>query len=280
MGQITFVVWRESIEALLLISIIYAWLKQHTDSQHGLKYLWGGVVLGGVTSIMLALLIYGVFNVLDDTGQSLFMIFMEITACLLIVQMVYWMNSHGKSLTSNIESGLTTQTQKKSWWGVTFIVAIAIAREGSEVVVFLSSFIMTLNKSNAFDFFTAVCSGIAIATLTMYLFSLFKRFIPWRLFFNITGVILLFLAVSLLLKGLEESVNLLIEYDYPVPDFLYIPAWDTTSIIDDSGIIGNLVSSFFAYRSQPIWLSVIAFIIFWFAMAWLFLRGGKHVPQS
>lgn len=28
MGQVTFVIWRESIEALLLISIIYAWLKQ------------------------------------------------------------------------------------------------------------------------------------------------------------------------------------------------------------------------------------------------------------
>lgn len=280
MGQVTFVIWRESIEALLLISIIYAWLKQHTDSRHGLKYLWGGVVIGCVTSVMLALLIYGVFNVLDDTGQSLFMIIMEIAACLLIVQMVYWMNSHGKSLKSDIESGLAAQTQKKSWWGVTFIVAIAIAREGSEVVVFLSSFIMTLNKNNAVDFFISVLSGIVVAAFTMYVFSLFKRYIPWRIFFNITGIILLFLAVSLLLKGMEEGLNLLIEFDYSVPDFLYLPAWDTTNIIDDSGLFGSLLSSFFAYRSQPIWLSIITFIIFWLSMAWLFLRGGRHAQQN
>ncbi len=72
MGQVTFVIWRESIEALLLISIIYAWLKQHIDGRHGLKYLWGGVVIGCIASVVLALLIYGVFNILDDTGQSLF----------------------------------------------------------------------------------------------------------------------------------------------------------------------------------------------------------------
>jgi high-affinity iron transporter len=135
---------------------------------------------------------------------------------------------------------------------------------------------MTLNKNNALDFSVSVLSGIAIATLTMYLFSLFKRFIPWRIFFNTTGIILLFLAVSLLLKGMEEAMNLFIEYDYPVPDFLYLTAWDTTSIIDDSGLFGNLISSFFAYRSQPIWLSIITFFVFWSSITWLFLRGGKH----
>ncbi|MDH5886119.1 FTR1 family iron permease [Vibrio splendidus] len=280
MGQVTFVIWRESIEALLLISIIYAWLKQHIDGRHGLKYLWGGVVIGCIASVVLALLIYGVFNILDDTGQSLFMVIMEIAACLLIVQMVYWMSRHGKSLKSDIETGLTTQTQRKNWWGVTFIVAIAIAREGSEVVVFLSSFIMALNKSNAVYFFISVFGGIAIAAFTVYLFSLFKRFIPWRIFFNLTGVILLFLAISLLLKGMEEGINLLIEYDYSVPDFLYLPAWDTTNIIDDSGLFGNLLSSFFAYRSQPIWLSVVTFMIFWISMAWIFLSGGKYAQQN
>lgn len=70
MGQILFVVWRESFEALLVIGIIYAWIKRHPDAGTGIKFLWGGVALGIVLSIILALLIYGVFNVLDDTGQS------------------------------------------------------------------------------------------------------------------------------------------------------------------------------------------------------------------
>ncbi|WP_025819310.1 FTR1 family iron permease [Shewanella marina] len=280
MGQVAFVIWRESIEALLLISIIFAWIKQNADSQQGMKYLWFGVVIGCGVSVLLASIIYGVFNALGDTEQSIFMIVMEFVACVLIVQMVCWMNSRGKMLKSELDSGLSEQTKRHSWWGVTLIVAIAIAREGSEIVVFLSSFIMNLNSHNAVEFFAEVIGGIALAALTIYLFSLFKRFIPWKIFFNITGIILLFLALSLLLRGVEESINLLIQYDYAVPDFLYLPAWNTTAIIDDSTVFGNLLASFFAYRSQPIWLSVITFVLYWIVVGSFMVLGSKNEQQS
>lgn len=276
MGQVLFVVWRESFEALLVIGIIYAWIKRHPDSRNGMKFLWGGVVLGLLVSILLALLIYGVFNVLDDTGQSLFIVFMEILACILIVQMVYWMNKHGSSMKSEIESGINRNAQHHNWWGAALIIAIAIAREGSEIVVFLSSFIMSLNATNASEFAMEVGGGILIAGLTLYIFLLTNRIVSWKIFFKVTGVILLFLALSLLLKGVEEIANLLIEYDYSIPEFLIYPAWDTTALLDDSNIAGNFISSFFAYRSQPIWLSVITFIIYWVVVITLFSRSKKH----
>ncbi|EJD6673056.1 FTR1 family protein [Providencia rettgeri] len=280
MGQVLFVVWRESFEALLVIGIIYAWIKRHPDARNGMKYLWGGVALGLAMSILLALLIYGVFNVLDDTGQSLFMIFMELLACVLIVQMVYWMNKHGSSMKAEIESGINRNAAHHNWWGASFIIAIAIAREGSEIVVFLSSFIMSLTTNNASEFFIEVAGGIAIAALTLYAFLLTNRLISWAIFFKVTGVILLFLALSLLLKGVEESANLLIEYDFAIPEFLIYPAWDTTALLDDSGIAGNFISSFFAYRSQPIWLSVITFILYWVIVIPLFARSKKNVQLA
>ncbi|WP_392558630.1 FTR1 family iron permease [Orbus mooreae] len=276
MGQVLFVVWRESFEALIVIGIIYAWIKRHPDAKNGMKYLWGGVALGLVISVLLALIIYGVFNVLDDTAQSLFMIFMELLACILIVQMVYWMNKHGSSMKTQIEAGITNSAVHHKWWGATIIIAIAIAREGSEIVVFLSSFIMSLTSVNAGDFFIEVAGGIAIAGLTLYAFLLTNRYVSWKIFFKVTGIILLFLAVSLLLKGVEEIANLLIEYDYSIPEFLIYPAWDTTSLLDDSRAIGNFISSFLAYRSQPIWLSVITFIVYWIVVITLFVRSKKH----
>ncbi|KPD03570.1 FTR1 family iron permease [Moellerella wisconsensis] len=273
MGQILFVVWRESFEALLVIGIIYAWIKRHPDAGTGIKFLWGGVALGIVLSIILALLIYGVFNVLDDTGQSFFMIFMEIFAAILIVQMVYWMNKNGRSMQSSIEAGISRNAERHSWWGALFIIAIAIAREGSEIVVFLSSFIMGLNAETAPSFFTEVIGGIIIAALTLYIFLLTYRLISWKIFFNITGIILLFLALSLLLRGMEGIANLLLEYDIVLPDFLIYPVWDTTNILDDSTISGNFIASFFAYRAQPIGLSVITFILYWVIISWLFYRS-------
>ncbi|HCJ28124.1 MAG TPA: FTR1 family iron permease, partial [Pseudomonas sp.] len=46
MGQSIFIVWRESVEALLVIGIMHAWLSQQPDTRHALRMLWGGVVAG------------------------------------------------------------------------------------------------------------------------------------------------------------------------------------------------------------------------------------------
>ncbi|WP_239739398.1 FTR1 family iron permease [Proteus penneri] len=276
MGQVLFVVWRESFEALLVVGIIYAWIKRSPAPQQGMKYLWGGVVFGLFLAIILALSIYGVFSSLEDIWQSLFMIAMEIIACVLIVQMVYWMNGQGKSLKANIENELTQKTQQQSAWGILLIIAIAIAREGSEVVVFLSSHIMALNAQTALPFFIEVFIGLLVAAFTLWLFLLTSKVISWRYFFTVTGFLLLFLAVSLLLKAVEEIVNLLIEIDFELPDFFIYPLWDISHILDDPSVFGNFLVSFFAYRSQPIGLSVVTFIVFWVVVALLFKRGARH----
>ncbi|MEQ5176079.1 FTR1 family iron permease [Proteus genomosp. 6] len=276
MGQVLFVVWRESFEALLVVGIIYAWIKRSPTPQQGMKYLWGGVVFGLFLAIILALSIYGVFSSLEDMWQSLFMIAMEILACVLIVQMVYWMNGQGKSLKANIENELTQKTQQQSAWGILLIIAIAIAREGSEVVVFLSSHIMALNAQTALPFFIEVFIGLLVAAFTLWLFLLTSKVISWRYFFTVTGFLLLFLAVSLLLKAVEEIANLLIEIDFELPDFFIYPLWDISHILDDSSVFGNFLVSFFAYRSQPIGLSVVTFIVYWVVVALLFKRGARH----
>ncbi|WP_099074267.1 FTR1 family iron permease [Proteus alimentorum] len=276
MGQVLFVVWRESFEALLVVGIIYAWVKRSPAPQQGMKYLWGGVIFGLFLAIILALSIYGVFSSLEDMWQSLFMIAMEILACVLIVQMVYWMNGQGKSLKTNIENELTQKTQQQSAWGILLIIAIAIAREGSEVVVFLSSHIMALNAQTALPFFIEVFIGLLVAAFTLWLFLLTSKVISWRYFFTVTGFLLLFLAVSLLLKAVEEIANLLIEMDFELPDFFIYPLWDISHILDDSSVFGNFLVSFFAYRSQPIGLSVVTFIVYWVVVALLFKRGARH----
>lgn len=275
MEQIIFIMWRESIEALLLISIIYAWIKRQPDAKKGIKYLWYGVVLGIIFSIILAMAIYGLFNFLDDTSQSIFMIIMEITACCLIVQMVYWMKKNGSSMKNNVETDLTEKSKDNSWFGISLIVAISITREGSELVVFLSSFIMSLNMTTIFDFISSLSLGILAAIITIYLFSRLNHYIPWKLFFNTTSVILLFIALSLLIKGIDGLANLLLEFDFNIPNELFYPIWNTSGFIDDSGIIGGLLSSFFAYRSQPIVLNAITLIIYWTSIIHLFLLRKK-----
>lgn len=46
MGNSLFVVWRESIETMLVIGILHAWLRRNGSAGPGLHALWGGVVAG------------------------------------------------------------------------------------------------------------------------------------------------------------------------------------------------------------------------------------------
>lgn len=276
MGNVFFVVWRESFEAFLVIGIIYSWIKRHPDTQNGMKFLWGGVALGSIVSILLAVLIYFVFNQLDgsDLWQSLFMMTMELLACILIVQMVYWMNKHGKEMSKVLIHGISQSTQKHSWWGALFIVAIAIAREGSEIVVFLSSIIMGLSVSTALPFLTEVSVGFIVALMTLVLFLVTSKIVSWRWFLTITGVILLFLASTLLLKANDTLMNLLLEYDVNITEFFYNPLWNTSQFLNDGAGIGNFLSSFFAYRSQPTAIDLSIFCGFWVIMVTIFWRGS------
>ena len=51
-GNVVFIVWRESIEALLVIGILQAWLGQQGGDacSRGRAYLWAGVAAGLVAA--------------------------------------------------------------------------------------------------------------------------------------------------------------------------------------------------------------------------------------
>ena len=136
MGQIVFILWRESVEALLVVGILYAWLSRTPEAQGGKRWLWAGVVLGLLLAGLLALGIYAAEGLLAE-HQDLFQAAMVFVAAALIVQMVLWMRAHGRTLKRDLESGLSRQAQQRNWWGVLVLSALAIAREGSEAVVFV-----------------------------------------------------------------------------------------------------------------------------------------------
>ncbi|KAB7614182.1 FTR1 family iron permease, partial [Verminephrobacter sp. Larva24] len=46
LGQILFVMWRETVEAMLVVGILHAWLAHDPSGRRGKKYLWLGVLAG------------------------------------------------------------------------------------------------------------------------------------------------------------------------------------------------------------------------------------------
>src|SRR5207302_4743767 len=72
MGNALFIVWRESAEAMLVVGILYAWLKRRSDATIGMRYLWGGVAAGIGLALALAVVMLGIASALSESALDYF----------------------------------------------------------------------------------------------------------------------------------------------------------------------------------------------------------------
>ncbi|CAB3853122.1 FTR1 family iron permease [Achromobacter mucicolens] len=276
MEQVLFIVWRESVEALLVVGILYTWLRATPEGKRGLPYLWGGVAAGLALAVALALVLLGVSSWLSDEGQEWFQAIMSLAACALVVQMVVWMKKHGRTLKGELESGARASVANDNWWGLLVLVAIAVAREGSETVVFLYGTVSAgEGGSDMLMLAVAGVAGFAVALLTFWLLQLGGKLITWRRFFFVTEILLLLLAGSLLVGGLDHLISL------DVLPTLVDPVWDSSWLLSDSTGVGKVLADFAGYRALPALTSVLLWVAYWI-IVWALLRwaGGRPAPVA
>ena len=277
MGQVMFIVWRESVEALLVVGILYAWLKNGgADARHGLPYLWGGVALGILAAIGLGVALVGFTEVLSGDAQDYFQTGMVLVACVLIVQMVLWMKQHGRTLKREMEASLEQSTRDANWWGVTVLVALAIAREGSETVIFLYGLGFGQSGHVGMDQILAVLIGLGLAFVTFYVLQLGGKIFSWRLFFRITEIMLLFLGAGLFQTGVDKLIDKEI-----LPTFID-RLWNSSAILDDSSTFGSLVATLTGYRAHPALMNLVAYAAYWLVVWFLVRRatGRAGAPAN
>lgn len=274
MGQVMFIVWRESVEALLVVGILHAWLANPDHgAKRGLPYLWAGVALGVAAAVALGAALVGFTEVLSGDAQDYFQTGMVLVACVLIIQMVFWMKKHGRTMKRDMETSLQKSQDTASWWGVLVLVMLAIAREGSETAIFLYGIGFGQNGAVPVSMWLAVLIGFALACFTFWLLQLGGKIFSWRLFFRVTEIMLLFLAAGLLESGLDKLISLDI-----VPT-LIDQLWDTSMVLDDASPFGNLVATLTGYRAHPAGMNLLVYALYWVGIWALMKRAGVPAKQ-
>jgi high-affinity iron transporter len=253
-----FVIWRESVEALLIIGILNAWpAQQASGAARGRTYLWAGVASGIVLAIVFGALLIGFGEALSDDAQQTYQTVAVLIAAAPIVQMVFWMRKHGRTLKRDLETSLQSAADRSNWWGVFVLALIAVAREGSETVVFLYGTLAAARSGAILSPLLVALLGFALALGTYYLLQVGSRIVSWRAFFRATEIMLLFLAASLLLTGVDNLVGL------GVLPSLSGRLWDSSPILSDSGPVGGLVGALTGYRARPDLIQVLVYGAYW-----------------
>jgi high-affinity iron transporter len=275
MGQVLFVVWRESVEALLVVGILYAWLSNgDADARRGLPYLWAGVGVGVLAAVALGAALVGFTEVLSGDAADYFQTGMVLVACVLIVQMVLWMKRHGRTLKRDMERSLQERTRDGNAWGIAVLVALAIAREGSETVIFLYGLGFGQSGHVSHSDILAIVLGLGLAFLTFYVLQLGGRIFSWRRFFRVTEIMLLLLGAGLLQTGVDKLI------DKEILPLGISQVWNSAALLDDSSTVGSMVAALTGYRAHPALTNVVAYALYWLVVGWLARRAGRAPAQA
>jgi high-affinity iron transporter len=281
MNQSMFIVWRESVEALLVIGILQAWVSQQHQGDRLAKYLWAGVVLGLMLSGLLAVLILFAGEAMSGSASEWFQAALALVASLLIVQMVGWMHRHGRTLKHDLQRHADSHLARQGGTGLLLLAMLAVSREGSETVVFLYGAGAQLRGPQLGLFAVGGAMGLVLSALTIALLHSSRRFISWQRFFAISEAVLLVLGAALLVSGTERIGGQLLAMDLPEVMYSLVgdALWDSSTLLSDSHGLGGFLAGFAGYRATPSGMTLLVLAGYWLTVGgWLRQRTAEKAP--
>ena len=261
------IVFREVLEASLVVGIIYLIIEKTNQTSHFAK-LWYAVFVSILASIVVGFLVIQAKNSLgNDSTQALFeAIFLYLTA-FLIWYVIFWLSKNVSD--KKVLEGQALNAMELSSWGIFFVVFFAILREGFETAIFLISSFSITGTFSYLGFFT----GALLAILIGYLIVAQGRKINLRSVFKYTTLLLVFLSAGMVAYGTHEAEEYFVKSDQ-IEKSSITRVWDILEPVQsidtgqtiyhplhDKGSIGLFLKGFFGYNSNPNIPEVILWVL-------------------
>jgi high-affinity iron transporter len=268
--NVFFIVYRESFEAILILSIVWSLLAKSQVSKKIINFVLSiGTILGVLISTLTALLIYKFQSILDLFNNSILLI-----SVFLITHMCLWMVKNAKNIKKDLGTSVEKSLEKFDFWGIIVLVCLSIAREGIETVIFLSGTMIEATRAQVFEYSTISFLGLVASLVTLYIFLKGFKFFKPKVFFMISSIFLFITAGSFVIKIVQSLVNS--EYIPAIKDAV----WDSSKLLDEASGIGNFVSMFTGYHSMPNLMTIITYLIYWLLVIVLYRRALKENTQT
>ena len=264
------IVFRESLEAALLIGIVAA----ATRGIPGRKnWIAGGILAGAAGASVVAALTGQLSGLFDGVGQELFNAAVLGVAVVLLAWHNIWMSAHASELAAAAKRvGTEVGAGRRRLSAILVVVAVAVLREGSESVLFLYG-LMAGGEVNVPGVLGGGLFGVlAGACLGLVLYAGMLK-IPMRWFFSVTGALILLLAAALA----SQLAKFLIQAD--VLPSLGSPLWNTSAALSDRSPLGTLLHALAGYDATPAGMQVLFYAVTALAVLagmWWARRSSNH----
>ena len=219
---------REGLEALVIIIALVSSINA-IGYKKGIKYVWGGAILGIFTSIVMSFILTSLFPVISSaTNREILEGLVGIVAVFVMISVGIWLHSKSniKSWNEYINKNIDKAINSGSFISIFLLSFLAVFREGAETILFYAGIIPFITMKN-------LILGLLLALLVLIIVGLILIFATNKiklhnLFFILTYLIYILsfkmLGVSIYMLQVVGYIPLTIINNFPTIEFLGIYA--------------------------------------------------------
>ena len=299
------IMFREVLEASLIIGILYTYLNK-SGNRDSIKMVWSGVGAAVLGSIIIAYIFGQLAIGLKDSEAKIFEGVVMIIASIVLTTMIIWM-ARNKNISEDLKNKAKEAISSGFKYGIFTLAFVAVFREGVEIILLLWG--AGKDGINVISSIIGALLGLAGG------YAIFVQGVkvPLQKFFNITSVLLIFVAAGMLTYGVHEleSGGVIPYYggktEIQENSILALRSngesmtfnlgnekkakkwasriWDINPpknpdgsfpILHDKGAVGGLIKGFFGYNGDPSLIEFITWIISIIGLNLLYQKIGKR----
>jgi high-affinity iron transporter len=252
------IVFREVMEAGLIVGIVLAATKGVL--RRG-RWVAGGIAAGVAGASLVAAFATTLFDAFQGAGQEVFTAAILGFAVVMLTWHVGWMAHHGREMAAEMRKvGEAVRLGDRSLAALAAVVAVAVMREGSEVVLFLFG-IMAGSNTTPLSLAAGGVAGLALASCVSWLLYRGLVIIPLHRLFTVTNTL-----IALLAAGMAGQAAATLHAADLLPGWGE-QLWNTSAILADDSFLGRSLHALVGYSARPCgiqlaaWLGTLAMMV-------------------
>jgi len=252
------IVFREAMEAGLIVGIVLAATE---GVPRRARWIAGGIAAGVAGASLVAMFAAALSNAFDGAGQEVFTAAILCFAVVMLSWHILWMSRHAAALSAELRQvGQAVRLGQRSLAALGAVVAVAVMREGSEVVLFLFG-VVVASRTDPLAMAAGVAAGLALACALSWLLYRGLVIIPLHRLFGVTNGLIALLAAGMAgqAAAILHSADLLPGWGEQL--------WNADFILSDDSLLGRSLHALIGYTARPsgiqlaAWLATLAVLI-------------------
>ncbi len=243
-------VFREAMEAGLIVGIVLA----ATEGVRARgRWVAGGVAVGVAGAGLVAGFAAALSDAFDGAGQEVFTAAILGFAVLMLGWHILWMAQHGRQMAAELRTaGQQVRLGQRSLAALAAVVAVAVLREGAELVLFLYGLVVSSHDSAPSLVLGGVAGLVLAAGLSWVLYRGLVS-VPLHRLFSLTNALIALLAAGMAgqAAAVLHSADLLPGWGEQI--------WDTSAVLADGSLLGRTLHALIGYSARPSGIQLAAY---------------------